>query len=57
MRGPSGNAAPMSEHLHEDDLEERDDVVDREQRDEPDPGEPWAKTSSGDADSVTSDDE
>jgi hypothetical protein len=25
--------------------------------DEPDPGEPWAKTSSGDADSVTSDDD
>jgi len=46
----------MSEHMHEDDLEERDDVVD-DKRDEkqPDPGEPWAKTSSGNADDVTSD--
>ena len=48
----------MSEHLHEDELEERDDVVDRQRDDEgPDPGEPWAKTSSGDADRVTVDDE
>jgi hypothetical protein len=38
----------MSEHLHEDDLEERDDVVDDE-HEQPDPGEPWAKASSGDA--------
>jgi hypothetical protein len=44
----------MSEHIHEDDLEERNDVVDDdESRKEPDPGEPWAKTSSGDADDVT----
>ena len=43
----------MSEHLHDDELEERDDVVDRdEDDDEPDPGEPWAKTSSGDADEI-----
>jgi hypothetical protein len=35
----------MSEHLHEDDLEERDDVVDDDET--PDPGEPWAKTSAG----------
>jgi len=47
----------MSEHLHEDELEERDDVVDREQKDEPDPGEPWAKVSSGDKDSVTTDED
>jgi len=49
----------MSEHLHEDDLEERDDVVRRPERDdqEPDPGEPWAKTSSGDSDRVTTDEE
>ena len=40
----------MSEHLHEDDLEERDDVVvDDEPERKPDPGEPWAKASSGDA--------
>jgi hypothetical protein len=47
----------MSEHLHEDKLEERDDVVGGEDQDEPDPGEPWAKVSSGDKDSVTTDDE
>jgi hypothetical protein len=27
------------------------------ERDEPDPGEPWAKTSSGDADSITDDED
>jgi hypothetical protein len=46
----------MSEHIPEDDLEERDDVVDREtpeNADEPREGEPWAKTSSGDADEIT----
>jgi hypothetical protein len=46
----------MSEHTFEDDLEERDDVVDREpppDDDEPRDGEPWAKTSSGNADDVT----
>jgi hypothetical protein len=47
----------MSEHLHEDQLEERDDVVDRDGAKEPDPDEPWAKTSSGDTESVTSDEE
>ena len=45
----------MSEHLHEDDLEERDDVVDEDDEQKRDPGEPWAKTSSGNADDVTSD--
>jgi len=48
----------MSEHIHQDELEERDDVVgddDRVQKPEPDPGEPWAKTSSGNADDVTTD--
>ncbi len=48
----------MSEHQHPDELEERDDVVDREspeerKDDEPRDGEPWAKTSSGNADDVT----
>jgi hypothetical protein len=45
----------MSEHNFEDDLEERDDVVDREppEEDPPREGEPWAKTSSGDADEIT----
>jgi hypothetical protein len=44
----------MSEHNFEDDLEERDDIVDKDDQ-EPDPGEPWAKTSSGDAEDVTND--
>jgi hypothetical protein len=46
----------MSEHLHEDNLEERDDVVDEDDEREPDPGEPWAKTSSGDAENLTNED-
>jgi hypothetical protein len=46
----------MSEHLHEDDLEDRDDVVDDASDDKgAAEGEPWAKTSSGDADNVTDD--
>jgi hypothetical protein len=45
----------MSEHLHEDELEERDDVVGDDDDETPDPGEPWAKTSSGDADEITTD--
>ena len=45
----------MSEHLHEDDLEERDDVVDTEPERKPDPGEPWAKVSSGDKEKITRD--
>jgi hypothetical protein len=47
----------MSEHNFQDELEERDDVVDRDatadDEDEPSDGEPWAKTSSGDADDIT----
>ncbi|MCA1657520.1 MAG: hypothetical protein LC713_07425 [Actinobacteria bacterium] len=45
----------MSEHNFEDELEERDDVVDRDapEEDKPSEGEPWAKTSSGDADEIT----
>jgi hypothetical protein len=49
----------MSEHLFQDELEERDDVVGKDEdaasADEPSEGKPWAKTSSGDADDVTSD--
>lgn len=49
----------MSEHNFEDELEERDDVVDTStgvgDDDSPQEGEPWAKTSSGNADEVTSD--
>jgi hypothetical protein len=50
----------MSEHNFQDELEERDDVVDQpdepEEPDEsePDDGEPWAKTSSGDAEEISS---
>ena len=45
----------MSEHNFEDELEERDDVVDRDapEEDQPSDGEPWAKTSSGGADDIT----
>jgi hypothetical protein len=46
----------VSEHNFQDELEERDDVVDRDAPDEddrPDDGEPWAKTSSGNADEIT----
>ena len=45
----------MSEHNFEDDLEERDDVVDRDAPEdtEPSEGEPWPKTSSGNADEIT----
>ena len=44
----------MSEHYFEDELEERDDVVEQaDENDEPRDGEPWAKTSSGDADDTT----
>jgi hypothetical protein len=51
----------MSEHNFEDDLEERDDVVDMptgvgdDDVDSPSGGEPWAKTSSGNADELTKD--
>jgi hypothetical protein len=45
----------MSEHTPQDELEERDDVVDGDapDADEPSDGEPWAKTSSGNADDIT----
>jgi hypothetical protein len=45
----------MSEHNFQDELEERDDVVegDPTDEDEPSDGEPWAKTSSGNADDIT----
>jgi hypothetical protein len=46
----------MSEHPFEDELEERDDVVEQAGKDKPEHGEPWAKTSSGNADDVTDDD-
>ena len=47
----------MSEHNFEDELEERDDVVEESSRIASSNGEPWAKTSSGDADNVVDDDQ
>jgi hypothetical protein len=48
----------MSEHLFQDELEERDDIVGTSENDGDDAsseGEPWAKASSGNADEITSD--
>jgi hypothetical protein len=46
----------MSEKRFDDELEEPGDPLDRQQEeDERKDGEPWAKTSSGDADDVSSD--
>jgi hypothetical protein len=47
----------MSEHNFEDELEERDDVVEQAGKSPSSDGEPWAKTSSGDAEHMTSDDD
>jgi hypothetical protein len=44
----------MSESRFEDSEEPGDPLEDQDE-DEPDEGEPWAKTSSGDADEVSSD--
>jgi hypothetical protein len=44
----------MSEKRFDDEIEEPGDELE-EQDDTPSDGEPWAKTSSGDADDVTSD--
>jgi hypothetical protein len=46
----------MSEKRFEDELEEPGDALDKQGEDEPEEGEPWAKTSSGDADEISSDD-
>lgn len=51
-----GDPTAMSEHNFEDRLEERDDAVDSGADgagEEPRDGEPWAKTSSGNADDIT----
>ncbi len=42
----------MSETRYDDELEEPGDPLEDQEEDEPDDGEPWAKTSSGDADDV-----
>ena len=46
----------MSEKRFDDELEEPGDELEQQEEDEtPSNGEPWAKTSSGDADNVSSD--
>ena len=45
----------MSEKRFDDELEEPGDELEEQEDDTPSDGEPWAKTSSGDADDVTSD--
>jgi hypothetical protein len=46
----------MSEKRFDDELEEPGDKLEDQERDDtPENGEPWAKTSSGDADDVSSD--
>ncbi len=43
----------MSETRFDGELEEPGDPLEQEEEDEPDEGEPWAKTSSGDAEEVS----
>jgi len=54
-----GEENDMSEQRFDDELEEPGDPLEKQDEDEPanqsSDGEPWAKTSSGDADDVTSD--
>jgi hypothetical protein len=45
----------MSEKRFDDELEEPGDELEEQEDEAPSNGEPWAKTSSGDADNVTSD--
>lgn len=50
-----GESEDMSEKRFDGELEEPGDELDEQEDDTPNNGEPWAKTSSGDADDVTSD--
>jgi hypothetical protein len=50
-----GESEDMSEKRFDDELEEPGDELEEQDDDTPSDGEPWAKTSSGDADDVTSD--
>jgi hypothetical protein len=50
-----GESEDMSEKRFDGELEEPGDELDKQEDDTPTNGEPWAKTSSGDADDVTSD--
>jgi hypothetical protein len=45
----------MSEQRFDGEPEEPGDPLEEQEEDTPSDGEPWAKTSSGDADDVTSD--
>jgi hypothetical protein len=50
-----GESEDMSEKRFDGELEEPGDELEEQEDDTPNNGEPWAKTSSGDADDVTSD--
>jgi hypothetical protein len=50
-----GEEEGMSENRFDDELEGPGDPVDQQDDSEQNNGEPWAKTSSGDADDATSD--
>jgi len=50
-----GESEDMSEKRFDGELEEPGDELDEQEDDTPNNGEPWAKTSRGDADDVTSD--
>ena len=50
-----GEESGMSEKRFDDELEEPGDELEEQDDDASNDGEPWAKTSSGDADDVTSD--
>jgi hypothetical protein len=50
-----GESEDMSEKRFDDELEEPGDELEEQDDETPSDGEPWAKTSSGDADDVTSD--
>ena len=50
-----GESEDMSEKRFDGELEEPGDELDEQEDDTPNNGEPWAKTSSGDADDMTSD--
>jgi hypothetical protein len=50
-----GESEDMSEKRFDGELDEPGDELEEQEDDTPNNGEPWAKTSSGDADDVTSD--
>ena len=50
-----GEDEDMSENRYDGEIEEQGDPLEEQEEDTPSDGEPWAKTSSGDADDATSD--